>query len=118
MQVDVDYIIESGRYVFTSSFLLKRGYCCHLGCRNCPYKNKDMVKDLYMKDAATRKTVIQHDDLKFDGKNLIIPGYWANTIAEYLNALDESKINPDDKQDLLTFKDFIFDVESIKNEGN
>ena len=77
-----------------------------------------MEKDLYMKGDTNRRTVIQHDDLKYDGKNLVIPGYWASTIAEYLNALDESKINPDDKQDLLTFKDFIFDVESIKNEGN
>jgi uncharacterized protein DUF5522 len=23
--------------VFTSEFLLRRGYCCESGCRNCPY---------------------------------------------------------------------------------
>lgn len=33
-----DYTIdELGRYVFTSAYLLKRGYCCESGCRNCPY---------------------------------------------------------------------------------
>jgi hypothetical protein len=33
-----DYIIdEQGRYVFTSEYLLRRGYCCKNGCRNCPY---------------------------------------------------------------------------------
>ena len=33
-----DYIIdELGRLVFTSAYLLKRGYCCENGCRNCPY---------------------------------------------------------------------------------
>jgi hypothetical protein len=39
-----DYIIDDlGRYVFTSAYLLKRGYCCESGCRNCPYgfKKKD-----------------------------------------------------------------------------
>jgi hypothetical protein len=24
--------------VFTASFLLKNGVCCHSGCRNCPYR--------------------------------------------------------------------------------
>ncbi len=34
-----DYYIENGKYVFTATFLLKRGYCCNNGCRHCPYKN-------------------------------------------------------------------------------
>lgn len=25
-------------------FLLKRGKCCHLNCKNCPWKNKDDVR--------------------------------------------------------------------------
>ena len=33
-----DYTIdELGMLVFTSAYLLKRGYCCENGCRNCPY---------------------------------------------------------------------------------
>ncbi len=28
---------EQGLMVLTRSFLLKRGYCCKSGCRNCPY---------------------------------------------------------------------------------
>jgi hypothetical protein len=31
------YILPDGRYVFTASFLRKRGYCCGSGCTNCPY---------------------------------------------------------------------------------
>lgn len=31
------YVDELGRYVFTSEYLLKRGYCCESGCRHCPY---------------------------------------------------------------------------------
>ncbi|HZN58403.1 MAG TPA: DUF5522 domain-containing protein, partial [Planctomycetota bacterium] len=33
----VDYVLENGLFVFTRSYLLKRGYCCDQGCRNCPY---------------------------------------------------------------------------------
>jgi hypothetical protein len=40
-----DYYIENGYYVFTSGYLLKRGYCCGSGCRHCPYGNsKDRDK--------------------------------------------------------------------------
>jgi len=31
------YIDGKGKWVFTSYFLLNRGYCCHNGCLNCPY---------------------------------------------------------------------------------
>ena len=33
-----DYVVDqSGRYIFTREYLLRRGYCCENGCRNCPY---------------------------------------------------------------------------------
>jgi len=32
-----DYYVENGLYVFTASFLTRRGYCCDSGCRHCPY---------------------------------------------------------------------------------
>lgn len=31
------YYDEKGRVVFTADYLLRRGYCCESGCRNCPY---------------------------------------------------------------------------------
>jgi hypothetical protein len=31
------YLDELGRTVFTTSYHLKRGYCCDSGCRHCPY---------------------------------------------------------------------------------
>ncbi|MBZ5521409.1 MAG: hypothetical protein LAP21_04035 [Acidobacteriia bacterium] len=40
-----DYYIEDGYYVFTASYLLKRGYCCGSGCRHCPYKNTPQTKE-------------------------------------------------------------------------
>jgi hypothetical protein len=33
-----DYYVENGKYVFTSAYHLKRGYCCNSRCRHCPYK--------------------------------------------------------------------------------
>lgn len=32
-----DYVVEAGLWVFTREYLLRRGYCCKSGCRNCPY---------------------------------------------------------------------------------
>lgn len=32
------YINEDGLLVMTGRYLLKRGYCCGLACRHCPYK--------------------------------------------------------------------------------
>ena len=32
-----DYTVEDGLFVFTRKYLLRRGYCCKSGCRNCPY---------------------------------------------------------------------------------
>lgn len=41
----VDYYVnEDGLFVFTSHYLLKRGYCCKNGCRHCPYGFKPAPK--------------------------------------------------------------------------
>ena len=32
-----DYYLENGLFVFTTAYHLKRGYCCHSGCRHCPF---------------------------------------------------------------------------------
>jgi hypothetical protein len=117
----IDYTIENNNWVFTSTFLLNRGYCCNNGCRNCPYNNNlNMKKDLYMKDSPKQalREVIKQDDLIYDGKNLVIPAYWASTLADYLKNIDESKIGEDDREDLTNFKSFIFDVEFMRNDGN
>jgi len=37
LEVGIDFTIENGLYVFTSAYLLRRGYCCENACRNCPY---------------------------------------------------------------------------------
>jgi hypothetical protein len=34
---EVDYYMEGDRFVFTATYHLKRGFCCHSRCRHCPY---------------------------------------------------------------------------------
>lgn len=36
----VDYTLERGLMVFTADYLLRRGYCCRNGCRNCPWDHE------------------------------------------------------------------------------
>ena len=45
-----------------------------------------MQKDLYVKEQYP----VQHDDLKFDGTNIVIPFYWAGSIEDYLSKVDTS----------------------------
>ena len=34
----VDYTVDAqGRYVFTAAYNQRRGWCCFLGCRHCPW---------------------------------------------------------------------------------
>ena len=39
-----------------------------------------MEQELIIKDKIKNKVIIQHDDLKFDGKNITIPGYYVDII--------------------------------------
>jgi hypothetical protein len=63
-----------------------------------------MKKDLYMKN-SNEKIVIQSDDLKFDGKNIIIPSYYADIVSEYLANVDLKAVNFNDADmhDYLAF---------------
>lgn len=45
MKEGVDYYInDKGLYIFTESYLLKRGYCCKTGCLHCPFGFKKSIK--------------------------------------------------------------------------
>ena len=37
LEPEKDYYMERGAFVFTESYLRRRGYCCGSGCRHCPY---------------------------------------------------------------------------------
>lgn len=40
----VDYYFDGGLLVMTADYLLRRGYCCGNGCRNCPYDDNGELK--------------------------------------------------------------------------
>lgn len=45
LQVQEDYYFdEQGFLVFTEKYHLKRGYCCQMGCRHCPWKKQKELK--------------------------------------------------------------------------
>jgi hypothetical protein len=57
------YVNDSGLYVFTADFLLKRGYCCGNGCLHCPFDYKNVV-DLVKKQKlieAQKKLITSTD---------------------------------------------------------
>jgi len=73
-----------------------------------------MEKELFMKD----KYPIQSDDLKFDGKNIIIPRYWVDNLCDYIKNADIHDLSDADKDDYKLFKLFLYDVQEYKNGGN
>jgi hypothetical protein len=66
-----------------------------------------MKKDLYMK-TPNEKILVQSDDLKFDGKNIIIPSYYASIVYDYLDNVDikDMNLNDADMHDYLAFCSF------------
>ena len=77
------------------------------------------MKDLYMKKPQD-KVVLQSDDLIYDGKNIIIPSYYAGVIADYLATVDTKDMNDADKQDFMAFSAFFEAILDLKynNGGN
>lgn len=48
LKLNEDYYLENDKIVFTSEFLLQRGYCCNSKCRHCPYQDnpyQDKIKE-------------------------------------------------------------------------
>ena len=76
-----------------------------------------MKKDLYMKSPA-EKIIIQSDDLKYDGKNIIIPSYYVNTILDYVKDYKLDGVPQVDIEDYQLFRNFLYDVQEYKNKGN
>lgn len=80
-----------------------------------------MEKELFMKGKPKKSVVIQADDLKFDGENIIIPSYYDSVIYDYLTHVDTKDMNDADKHDYLAFCSFlesIIDYKADKKVNN
>ena len=64
-----------------------------------------MEHELFIKDKVNNPIIIQHDDLKFDGKTITIPGYYVGVLLDYI-------------KDYKLFRNFLLDIEEYKNRGN
>ena len=80
-----------------------------------------MQKDLYIKEKS-QNIVVKNDDLIFDGKNIVIPSYYASIIADYLDNVDlkAMNLNEADFHDYLAFCSFFEAITDYKaaNQGN
>ena len=80
-----------------------------------------MQKDLYIKEKS-QNIVVKNDDLIFDGKNIVIPSYYASIICDYLDNVDLKgmDLNEADHHDYLAFCSFFEAVIDYKtaNQGN
>lgn len=67
-----------------------------------------MQKDLYIKEKPHGKVVVKNDDLIFDGKNIIIPSYYAGIVCDYLANVNVKgmNLNEADYHDYLSFCSF------------
>ena len=77
-----------------------------------------MQKDLYMKN-INNKILVQSDDLKFDGKNIIIPSYYASIVSDYLDNVNtkDMNLNDADMHDYLAFCGFFEAIVDHKNKN-
>ena len=58
LQEDVDYYWKNDKMVFTAAYLLKRGYCCKLRCKHCPY-NDHKESNLLRHPNKTAKDILK-----------------------------------------------------------
>ena len=77
-----------------------------------------MQKDLYMKN-INNKILVQSDDLKYDGKNIIIPSYYASIVSDYLDNVNtkDMNLNDADMHDYLAFCSFFEAIVDHKNKN-
>ena len=77
-----------------------------------------MEKELTIKDKVTNPVIIQHDDLKFDGKTITIPTYWVDSLCEYIKDYKTDGELEADVEDYIAFRNFLWDIQEFKNQGN
>lgn len=76
-----------------------------------------MEKELYLA-SKSKKAVIQNDDLIFNGKDILIPSYYASLVLDYVSKAPVQDWNEADQEDFLQFKKFFDDVVKFKEKGN
>lgn len=61
------------------------------------------------------KTVIKTDDLVYDGKNIIIPSYWSDSLSDFIQHVNVNELNEFDKPDFELLVKFLTEVNDHKS---
>ncbi len=77
-----------------------------------------MEKQLIIKGKVKNTIIIQHDDLKFDGKTITIPSYYIDSLSEYIKDYKTDGELEADIEDYQAFRSFLYDIQEYKNQGN
>ena len=77
-----------------------------------------MKTELTIKDKVINPIIIQHDDLKFDGKNITIPRYYIDSLCDYIKDYKTEGELQADIEDFQAFRSFLYDVQEYNNGGN
>lgn len=65
----------------------------------------------------TERYPVRHDDLKFDGNHILIPSNWSESLFEFLDRVDISKLEEGDKEDYNTLYNFVNNVSRYKRKN-
>lgn len=93
-------MVEKKESSLSKTFLINRGYCCGLGCQECPYEPKAIRGgSILSKDAI--KELISYDDKKPEDEFLgakFKPSYQPtsleNRVDFYIECTHYDKLNP------------------------
>jgi len=75
-----------------------------------------MEKELFLASKSTKAAVIQNDDLIFNGKDILIPSYYASLVLDYVSKAPVESWNEADQEDFKQFKQFFSDVVTFKEK--
>lgn len=73
-----------------------------------------MKRELYL--AEGKRDIIRNDDLVFNGKDILMPSYYASLVLDYVSKAPVETWNDADKEDFLQFQTFFKDVVKFKEE--
>jgi hypothetical protein len=71
-----------------------------------------MEKELYYNHPYP----VRHDDLKFDGKNIIIPSNWSNSLYDFLKEVDTNNLEVGDREDYKTMLGFLMSINQYQGK--
>jgi hypothetical protein len=55
------YINDEGKFVFTETYHLEKGYCCGFGCKHCPYDYKNVPEPRKTSLLESRNDLTKND---------------------------------------------------------